>query len=471
MTDVGKEYLILWWTEWFHTDRYEGMIDDCGLPYTCRHTLDRTKYDNAKVVVFLDWDPSDLPPLKDVHKSNKAWVLNTAERPQPQAYQQKYISLFTYQFTYHFNSDFIGSYFTSGHQTPSALINLVSRPPLYTLESKNQFRRTGFSSLDSRPLAPVAWIVSNCKAISGRHYLVNQLKRYIDIDIYGHCIPNRPWPLKSGSQTEMSDEELVSHYKFYLAIENTNCEDYVTEKLERTFAAGTVPVVDGPEDYSRFTPANKSLIRYDDHGSPERLAQYLKLLDEDDALYLEYLAYRTDRTPENTDENGNLKVQFPETYNQNYRTRLLPWFVDNWDIDTSGPLNKTTTEWLSNDGETRTSRAKYGMQWGPDGGGARCALCRTAHDLTEGIITIDPTKRLAIDTTCTFYKFYYPSWIMAFYPYLTLFLFGTVGTLIYLLMTKPGRRRLQRWVQGATLAVVRLRGKRQHQYFELATTA
>ncbi|KAI7832806.1 hypothetical protein BC939DRAFT_6563 [Gamsiella multidivaricata] len=439
---VKKEYPIIWWTKWFDTDRYEGMMtDDCGLPYTCRHTLDRSKYNEAKVIVFHDWNPRDLPPLQDVHDSKKSWVLNTAERPQPFAYQQKYISLFAYQFTYHFGSDFIATYFTSGRSNPQALINLVSRPPLHTLPEKNQFRKHGFHEQDSKPLAPVAWIVSNCKANNGRHFMVNQLKKYIDVDIYGKCMPNRAWPKKKDGVTEMTDEELVSHYKFYLALENSNCEDYVTEKFERALAAGTVPVVDGPEDYSRFTPGEKSLIKYDDHGSPERLAHYLKALDRDDESYQEYLAFRAKHTTDNTDENRQVYTNAPAMFNQDYKRRLLPWFVDTWDIDAPGfPVN-STTQWLSKDGSKQTSRAKYGVQWGPDGQGARCALCRVARDLTEGDTVINPSKRLAIDKTCKFRKFHHASWIIAFYPYWTLLALVMMVVLLFVLLTRTGRRR------------------------------
>jgi hypothetical protein len=41
-------------------------------------------------------------------------------------------------------------------------------------------------------------------------------------------------------------ESLLNQYKFYLAMENSNCKDYVTEKLFRTLAMGLVPIIDGP---------------------------------------------------------------------------------------------------------------------------------------------------------------------------------------------------------------------------------
>jgi len=182
-------------------------------------------------------------------------------------------------------------------------------------------------------------------------------------------------PQSKDDAKEMSDEEMVSHYKFYLVLENTNCEDYVMEKLWRPLAVGSVPVVDDPKDYSRFKPAAKSLIVDDDFGSPAALAAFLRRLDQDDEAYEEYLSYRAKKNAANTDSNGQVRISEPETFNQDYRDRLLPWFVDNWDLDATGLLNKTTSEWLTHStdrssGKTRASdipsREKYGMQWGPD---------------------------------------------------------------------------------------------------------
>ncbi|KAF9916786.1 hypothetical protein BX616_002825, partial [Lobosporangium transversale] len=73
-----KEYTLLWWTKWFDQDRYEDVIvDNCGLPYTCRNTLDRSKYKDARLILFHDWHPNDLPPRKDVDNNSKAWVRNS----------------------------------------------------------------------------------------------------------------------------------------------------------------------------------------------------------------------------------------------------------------------------------------------------------------------------------------------------------------------------------------------------------
>lgn len=468
-----KEYPILWWTPWFNDyDYYNNlMVDYCGLEYSCRHTLDRSVYDQAKLIVFHEsvvkipgfFKKGDLPPIKDIDSGEKAWVYNTAERPQWLSHNKYWISKFTFSWTHHFGSDFINTYFTAGHETAAALINLAMRPALSTLDQKKHYQLYGHSTSDPRPLAPVAWFVRNCQAGNGRHYMVRQLQRFIPIDIYGDCRfnLNREWPLDADGN-KVDDVTLASRYKFYLALENTNCDDYVTEKLERALASGTVPIVDGPLDYSRYTPAPGALIQYNDFGSPRALAAYLLKLDQDDEAYNAHLAFRAPRTGENTDEEGNVRIAEPWTFNQEYKTQLLPWFVDNWDLQ-AGETNQTT-EWLSQDRRV-TGRSHTRMQWGPDSRGAMCDMCRMARNIAEGEFKIDPVRRMTVDHTCEVGKFLYPTWVVTFYWYY--FLLGFVGASVLgcFVLTRRGR--------GKILSVVRRvckilkKGKKEHRYNEV----
>ncbi|KAG0275020.1 hypothetical protein BGZ97_010397, partial [Linnemannia gamsii] len=78
--DQSKEYTILWWTLWFGETREEGrVIDACGLPYTCKFTLDRTRYNETKVIIVHgpSFRASDVPNLDDVKSGKKALLLNT----------------------------------------------------------------------------------------------------------------------------------------------------------------------------------------------------------------------------------------------------------------------------------------------------------------------------------------------------------------------------------------------------------
>jgi hypothetical protein len=72
--------------------------------------------------------------------------------------------------------------------------------------------------------APILWIAKNCYASSGREHYIQELMKYINVDSYGDCLNTKPFP------PNKSREQLMTEYKFYLAIENANCEDYGKSK-------------------------------------------------------------------------------------------------------------------------------------------------------------------------------------------------------------------------------------------------
>ena len=72
---------------------------------------------------------------------------------------------------------------------------------------------------------------------------------------------------------------LGPHYWFYLAFENSNCPDYITEKLWRILDSNIVPVVMGGGNYTRDAPKN-SVINVNDFPSVKALADHLTYLTE-----------------------------------------------------------------------------------------------------------------------------------------------------------------------------------------------
>ena len=74
-----------------------------------------------------------------------------------------------------------------------------------------------------------AIFISNCGATNGRMKLVVELRKYVRIDVYGRC---------GNMKCDKENDEnclrmLKKEYKFYLAFENSNCRDYITEKFFR----------------------------------------------------------------------------------------------------------------------------------------------------------------------------------------------------------------------------------------------
>ena len=161
--------------------------------------------------------------------------------------------------------------------------------PLYYVKKKEDSKKRmlinnfNFATGKSKK---IAWLVSNCHTRSKREIYVEQLRKYIDIDIYGEC----------GDLSCEHSKECWSYinatYKFYLSFENSICIDYYTEKVGWIlYMGGMVPVVMGGADYSKFLPPH-SYIDVMDFPSPRALAEYLHLLDGNDTLYNEYFGWQ-----------------------------------------------------------------------------------------------------------------------------------------------------------------------------------
>ena len=117
-----------------------------------------------------------------------------------------------------------------------------------------------------------------------------QLMKEIKVDSYGACLNNR-----QGYGARMTDNVgAYKKYKFVVAIENSNCQDYVTEKLVKAVTSGSIPIVagrNGRPDYRRYMP-DHSFINVFDYPSISALAADLKRIGSDKKLYESYLWYR-----------------------------------------------------------------------------------------------------------------------------------------------------------------------------------
>ncbi|ORX92423.1 hypothetical protein K493DRAFT_303328 [Basidiobolus meristosporus CBS 931.73] len=272
---MAENYSILYWTKFFGEPILEGQnVDYCGYPYTCTFTYNREEINSTSLLIFHapDYNPRDLPaPIyRDKAIKTLPWILNTAEAPvnDPWQLDARKLKDFEYSSTYRRDSHFPISYFGA------ELLDYVRRPQIPRANSTNH--------------APIAWIVSNCKAKNKRHYYVRELMKYIDIDIYGHCMNNKEWP------KDKPIVEVIQNYKFYLALENSNCQDYVTEKLENAIAAGAVPIVDGPATYDFVAPTKNAFINVNSFEHPKQLATYLKNLLANPHRYEQLLSYKKD---------------------------------------------------------------------------------------------------------------------------------------------------------------------------------
>ena len=112
----------------------------------------------------------------------------------------------------------------------------------------------------------------------------------IETHSFGACLKTegKSWP------HGQSLKDIVQKYKFYIIMENSNCKDYVTEKLGAAIISSAVPIVfsvDGIPNYDRYLPPH-SYINAADFQSARKLAEYLKYVGANETLYNEYLWYK-----------------------------------------------------------------------------------------------------------------------------------------------------------------------------------
>lgn len=201
------------------------------------------------------------------------WIFMSFESPSNTNYNYDVIlSHINWTFTYLSDATFpspYGAYYLTSQTAPNQGQNLTT----------NDWAKS--------KTALVCAVVSNCHDSWGRLETIKELAKYISTDLYGACG-------KKPCKHDKSCNEMLSKYKFYLAFENSICNDYITEKFwYNALAFDIVPIVYGarPDDYKRSAPPN-SYIHVEEFSSLKALADYLIYLDKNDELYNQYFEWK-----------------------------------------------------------------------------------------------------------------------------------------------------------------------------------
>ena len=229
----------------------------------CLLTGDQRKLDSSDLVIFRE----RVPQMKK--KVGQLWMIFNLESPA--------------------NSQFSGEEcdWTASYRRDSTIVapyGAWRRHPAGRTEASTA--RVNFAG---NKTVPVVWLVSNCNTNNHRLEYASQLAKHIRLDIFGRCGTKQ-----CQKNNQECSEMLRRDYKFYLAFENSNCADYITEKFwGNALHNDILPIVMGPsiQDYEAVAPP-KSFIHVDSFETPEDLAKFLHVLDGDDDLYNEYFAWK-----------------------------------------------------------------------------------------------------------------------------------------------------------------------------------
>ncbi|XP_063609079.1 alpha-(1,3)-fucosyltransferase C-like [Penaeus indicus] len=276
-----QEKIILLWkkfrrnvSEWRHIFSRQER-GECG-DAPCRVLYNKAFLREADAVVIRP----TVHRLPRVRTPSQLWVLFSVEAPTHPEWNiaQGKRGIFNWTMTYHRDSDVIMPF---GRVLP--------RLPQHRQERERDY----WSEKNASRLA--VWITSHCETPSRREEYVASLRRVVGVDVYGACgnLTNGTRDTIAYMPKEVSSSRLGNSYMFYLAFENSVCEDYVTEKFFKALAMDVVPVVLGGANYSSMAPPN-SFVDAMDFASPVLLGAHLLSIARNRSLYNSFFAWKSE---------------------------------------------------------------------------------------------------------------------------------------------------------------------------------
>ncbi|XP_037271906.2 glycoprotein 3-alpha-L-fucosyltransferase A [Rhipicephalus microplus] len=266
-----RTYRVLMWHS-FRRDFFHRMFGHDavkGCPFACNFSQDRAELDSSDVVVLQSFFKSFWNSLPRRRRMAQAWLLYAMEPPHRLPSNPSRLDELAINWTlsYRFDAD------------------VVHRHSFKTVRRRTS--GVGHSLLAPQPkVRPVAWIVSNCKSFSRRESYVQELQKFVPVDIFGGCGQRRCREHRFGCY-----REIAANYSFYLAFENSICKDYSTEKLFLPLLNSMVPVVMGGANYSAVAPPG-SYINFASFRTARELAAYLLELQGRPEQYRRYFEWK-----------------------------------------------------------------------------------------------------------------------------------------------------------------------------------
>ncbi|KAI6171861.1 Glyco-tran-10-N domain-containing protein [Aphelenchoides besseyi] len=241
---------VLFWTRVFNG---KPQFDYCPLETACRFTTDRSTFESANAVVFHGHDIklNDLPggpanarqkfvfysqesfPSLDAESQRKWWRSNL-----------QFHWVMAYMSKAHVRVPY-GGFYVDPETAKARQFNPIADFNQSTVTSDKSTRGA-------------LWFVSNCK-----------------------------------SEERLRVAKELSNYYFYLAFENSNCEDYITEKFDNLLQLPVVPIVMKRSVYAKILPSN-AFVAVDDFDSAKDLADHLKFLMDHPYEYFKLIEWRNE---------------------------------------------------------------------------------------------------------------------------------------------------------------------------------
>lgn len=140
----------------------------------------------------------------------------------------------------------------------------------------------------------ISSFISNCGGGDRLEWMArikSQLAKHNESRVFNYGGCNRDTQEDLGMGRGRSKDIVAQVNRFVFSFENSQTEDYVTEKLFDMLSSGAIPVYRGATNARVYAPAVKSVVFADDYGSPEELAKALLAIDRNE--YDKYMNWKT----------------------------------------------------------------------------------------------------------------------------------------------------------------------------------
>lgn len=232
----------------------------------CEFSMDNRDISRSDVVIFTQMYMPGAPPVKN---NKQVWIFNSMESPAFMARPSpKWYDKLDWLMSYRRNSDIQRAYGTIKKRDTPLVKNYTE-----VFKKKELFG---------------VWMSGHCPVPSRRKAYIQELKKYVPIDMFGSC-GTRVCKTRSPYLSECL-RNFSRDYKFYFAFENNICEDYSTEKLFNLYFGNldVIPVINGPSTAPEYLPKGTFLSALD-FPSPKALAEKLKEIGSNEALFTQFL--------------------------------------------------------------------------------------------------------------------------------------------------------------------------------------
>lgn len=216
-TNPIKQHLLI--VDWNNAMRDFGntMYGACAeWDAICGYSHDRSRVAEADAVLFdlatLDW--SDIPDRKN-RVQKQLYVMCTQMNAEKIQYRQEANKFFNWTLTLLFESTFywpVARYqFAQAYDPPS-----ISA----TVAEKTKF---------------LAVVFDDCKQYEKAERYMLELRKYVEIDFYGHetCANSSILRIPTNLSSDDFDAMILRSYRFFFALEQSVCKDYVTNNTWR----------------------------------------------------------------------------------------------------------------------------------------------------------------------------------------------------------------------------------------------